>query len=114
MEEINKVPIYLDFLEHKVQIGARLNDTQREWILYFLSQNHDCFAWSHEDMTRIDPKVVVHRLQVDLEYQPVKQKRRKFASKRNKIINVEIQKLIDIRFIREVQYPEWLTNVVVV
>ena len=31
-----------------------------------------------------------------------------------KIINDEIQKLIDIRFVPEVQYPNWLANILVV
>ena len=110
----HEVPIFPDFPEHKIQIDARFNDTLRERMLTFLSQNHDCFAWSHEDMTRIDPKVVVHRLQIDPDYQPVNQRRRKFAFEQNKIINDEIQKLIDIGSIREVQYPKWLTNVVVI
>ncbi|KAL5547014.1 hypothetical protein UlMin_006701 [Ulmus minor] len=57
---------------------------------------------------------MVHRLQVDLEHPPVRQKRRKFAPQRNHIINEEIQKLIDIGSVREVQYPDWLANVVVV
>ena len=68
MEEIDEVPIFPDFPEHKIQIGARLNDTLRERMLSFLSQNHDCFAWSHEDMTGIDLEIVVHRLQVDPDY----------------------------------------------
>ena len=67
MAKIDEVPIYPNFPEHKVQISARLNDILREHILPFLSQNHDCFAWSHKDMTGIDPEVVVHRLQVDLD-----------------------------------------------
>ena len=77
-------------------------------------QHHDCFAWSHKDMTRIDPEVVVHRLQVDPDHPPVKQKRRKFAPERNKVINEEVQKLLDIASIREVHYPDWLANIVVV
>ena len=96
MEEINEVPIYPDFPEHKIQIGARLNDTLREQVISFLKNNHDCFAWSHEDMTSINSKVAVHRLQVDPNYQPIKQKRRTFAFEQNKIINDEIQKLIDV------------------
>ncbi|KAL5557494.1 hypothetical protein UlMin_039730 [Ulmus minor] len=57
---------------------------------------------------------MVHRLQVDPEHPPVRQKRRKFAPQHNHIINEEIQKLIDIGSVREVQYPDWLANVVVV
>ena len=68
MEEIDEVSIYPDFLEHKVQIGTRLNNTVRERIMSFLSQNHDCFTWLHEDMIGIDPKVAVNYLQVDPDY----------------------------------------------
>ena len=114
MEEIDEIPIFPDFPEHKVQIGARLTDTLREQVISFLKTNHDYFAWSHEDMTGIDPEVAMHRLQVDPDYRPVKQKRRKFASEQNKINNDKIQKLIDIGSVREVQYLEWLTNVVIV
>ena len=102
MEEIDEIPIFLDFPEHKVHIGARLTDPLKEQVISFLKTNHDCFAWSQEDMTGIDPEVVVHRLQVDPDYRLVKQKRRKFASERNKIINDEIQKLIDVGFVRKV------------
>ena len=65
-------------------------------------------------MVGIDPEVIVHQLQVDPDHQPVKQKWRKFAPERNKVINEEIQKLIDIGSVKEVRYPDWLANVVVV
>ena len=47
-------------------------------------------------MIGIDPEIAVHRLQVDPDYPPVKQKRRKFAPERNKVVNEEVQKLLDI------------------
>ncbi|XP_060969882.1 uncharacterized protein LOC133037084 [Cannabis sativa] len=65
-------------------------------------------------MTGIDSNIIVHKLQVDPDYPPVRQKRRKFAPDRNKVINEEIQKLIDVGSVREVDYPDWLANVVVV
>ena len=57
-------------------------------------------------MTGIDPDIAVHRLQVDLDHPPVKQKRRKFTPERNKVINEEVQKLFDIGLVREVHYPD--------
>ncbi|XP_057793251.1 uncharacterized protein LOC131009864 [Salvia miltiorrhiza] len=65
-------------------------------------------------MTGIDPNIIVHRLNVDPDYPPRKQKRRKFAPERNKVINDEIKQLVDNGLVREVQYPDWLANVVVV
>ncbi|XP_057803713.1 uncharacterized protein LOC131019046 [Salvia miltiorrhiza] len=65
-------------------------------------------------MTGIDPSIIVHRLQVTPGYPPRKQKRRKFAPERNQVVNDEVTKLLKNGLIREVHYPEWLANVVVV
>ena len=65
-------------------------------------------------MNGIDPEIIMHKLQVDPLHQPVRQKRRKFALERNAIINDEVKSLLGSGFIREVQYPKCLANVVVV
>ncbi|XP_056698514.1 uncharacterized protein [Spinacia oleracea] len=65
-------------------------------------------------MTGISPDVITHKLNVNPNFKPVKQKRRKFSPERNKIIDEKVQKLIDSGKIREVKYPDWLANVVVV
>ena len=65
-------------------------------------------------MPGIDPEIIMHKLQVDPLHQHIRQKRRKFAPKRDAIINDDVQSLPGAGFIREVQYPEWLANVVVV
>lgn len=65
------------------------------------------FAWSHEDMPGIDPSVMVHRLNVNPEYRPVKQKRRIYARERNQAATEEVEKLLHAGFIREVYYPDW-------
>ncbi|KAJ9552504.1 hypothetical protein OSB04_016549 [Centaurea solstitialis] len=77
-------------------------------------EHSDCFAWSHEDMVGIDPNVISHKLNVDPSFKPIKQKHRKFAPKRNKVINDEVDNLLKTGKIREVKYPDWLANVVVV
>ena len=58
---------------------AMLEDDIRRDLIAFLSRHHDCFAWSHADMTGIDPSVITHKLQVDPECIPIRQKTRKFA-----------------------------------
>ncbi|XP_058111327.1 uncharacterized protein LOC131254355 [Magnolia sinica] len=59
-------------LSKTVQLGTSLNFKQRYQMLTFLRQHRDVFAWSHEDMIRISPDVMVHRLNVDLDHKPVK------------------------------------------
>ncbi|XP_074299585.1 uncharacterized protein LOC141630717 [Silene latifolia] len=73
--------------EQTVLIGADCTCSIRQQLLDFLRTNMDCFAESHDDMVGIDPGVITHRMNVDTSYEPVQQKRRKFAPKRNKVIN---------------------------
>ena len=58
--------------------------------------------------------MITHRLNVSPSFKPVKQKRRSFAPERQKAINEEVGKLLQAGVIREVEYPEWLANVVLV
>ena len=74
----------------------------------------EVFAWKQEDMGGIDPAVITHKLNVSLSFKPVKQKIRSFAPERKKAINEEVSKLLIARAIREVDYPDWLANVVLV
>ena len=96
------------------QVGTNLNTNAKEGIINFLKDNLDVFAWNHEDMPRIPANIILHRLDVDLEKKPVQQRRRVFAPERNKAIMDEVNKLLAANFIREVYYPEWLANVVMV
>jgi len=45
---------------------------------------------------------------------PIRQRRRKFNDERRQLVREETQKLLSVGHIREIQYPEWLKNVVLV
>lgn len=65
-------------------------------------------------MHSIDPEVMVHKLNICKTAKSVRQKRRSFAVDQNKVVAEEVDKLLEAKFIREVYYPEWLSNVVLV
>ncbi|KAJ9542342.1 hypothetical protein OSB04_028848 [Centaurea solstitialis] len=52
-------------------------------------------------MVGIDPNVISHKLNVDPTFKPIKQKRRKFAPERNKVINDEVVTTDKIRLSEE-------------
>ncbi|RVW34458.1 hypothetical protein CK203_081373 [Vitis vinifera] len=79
-----------------------------------LRQNYDIFAWTHSDMKGIDPSITSHKLNILQTARPIRQKVRRFHPDRQKIIRIEIDNLLEAGFIREVDYPDWLANVVVV
>ncbi|KAG7567917.1 Reverse transcriptase domain [Arabidopsis thaliana x Arabidopsis arenosa] len=100
--------------DRKVRIGATLTDEIKEALIELLRRNKMSFAWSAADMPGIDPSIICHELNVDPSFKPVKQKRRKLGVERAKAVNDEVDKLLKIGSIREVQYPEWVANTVVV
>ena len=112
-EELEPVPLD-DDPEHLAYIGSKLAEDLKSPLTHFLRQNKDVFAWKQADMGGIDPTVITHRLNVSPSFKPVKQKRRSFTPERQKAINEEVSKLLQAEAIREVEYPEWLANVVLV
>ena len=65
-------------------------------------------------MPRIDPSIIVHRLNVNPEHKPIIQKRQRFNPECYTAISKEVEKLLTAKFIREVHYPEWLATVVMI
>ena len=58
--------------------------------------------------------MITHRLNIIPSFKPIKQKRRSFTLKRQKAVNEEVNKLLQAKAIREVEYLDWLANVVIV
>ena len=97
-----------------VGIGTKLKGMVRRELITFLKKNKKTFAWTTEDMLGIDHEIAAHQLNVDPSFKPVKQKRRKLGPERAKVVNEEVDRLLKSGLIREVKYPNWLANTVVV
>ena len=96
------------------RIGTMLYPKMRAKLVQFLKENLDVFAWSHEDMPGIALEIIQHKLNVNPNKKLVQQRRRVFALKRDQAVTDEVTKLLVAGFIREVHYPKWLANVVLV
>jgi ribosome recycling factor len=72
------------------------------------------FAWSKSDFTGVHRSVIEHALNTDPKVKPKLQRKRPMSGDRVKSAEAEVQKLLDARIIREVQYPVWVANVVMV
>ena len=100
--------------ERCTRVGADIEDKTKKDLIRFLRKSIDVFAWSYEDMSSIDPSVITHHLNVYPSSKPVQQKKRVFAPERDNAIKENVQKLTVTKFIREVYYPDWLANAVMV
>ena len=65
--------------EQMTRISTFASPPIRQALATFLRENQDVFAWSHEDMSGIDPSVMVHRLNVLPSFPLVYQKKRVFV-----------------------------------
>ena len=96
------------------KLGRSLECETQDQIAKVIERHLDAFAWSASDMPEIDPDFLCHHLAMDPQVRPVRQRRRKFNEEKRQAIRDETQKLLAAGHIREVQYPEWLANVVLV
>jgi hypothetical protein len=103
-----------DIAEQKVLFGSQLSDEQEKALLKFLFNNKDVFAWSANYLCGVNRDVIEHSLNVDPAIRPRKQKHRKMSDDKAKGARNEVKRLLSVGVIREVTYPEWLANTVMV
>ena len=72
------------------------------------------FAWSYEEMCRIDPHIVVHEIKTYPTEKPVKKKLRQVHPRKAVAIKAEIEKLLKGGFIYPIPLTKWVSNIVLV
>jgi hypothetical protein len=72
------------------------------------------FPWKTSNLTGVSRDIIEHKLQVNPSARPRKQRLRKMSDEKVVAAKAEVQRLLDARFIRDVDYPTWLVNVIMV
>ena len=114
MEALETMTLAEDETNKTTRIGMTLSPGMRTKLIQFLKENLDVFAWLYEDMPGISPEVIQHKLNVNLERKPIQQRWKAFTPEQDQAVIEEVTKLLTVGFIREVYYPDWLANVVLV
>ncbi|GAA0154430.1 hypothetical protein LIER_12415 [Lithospermum erythrorhizon] len=65
-------------------------------------------------MPNVDAGVAVHRLYVEPLYKPIKQKKQTFSEDKGEAIREEVNNFLGADAIRELLFPTWLANVLLV
>jgi ribonuclease HI len=103
-----------DIAKQKVLLGSQLSEEQEKNLLRFLLNNKDVFAWSGNDLCGVNRDVIEHSLNVDPSFRPRKQRLRKMFDDKAEGAWNKVKRLLSAGVIREVKYPEWLANTVMV
>ena len=96
------------------QIKSQLPQQERKELVEFLKQNIDVFAWNTYEAPRVDLEFICHYLNVNPSIVPKKQPPWCPSKKHAEAVREEVTRLKQARAIKEVFYPEWLANTVVV
>ena len=72
------------------------------------------FTWSVYKALRVDPSFICHHLNVNPSVTPKKQSPRRSSKDHSDTVKDKVMKLKQAGAIKEVFYPEWLANTVVV
>ncbi|XP_031102019.1 uncharacterized protein LOC116005926 [Ipomoea triloba] len=112
--ELEEIEIDPSRPERRVKIGVGLAEKVKQEIIQELQKYQKVFAWGPEDMPGVDRSVICHRLAVNPNHKPVIQKKRYLSGDRREFVKKEVETLMVAQHIREVKYPDWLANVVLV
>ena len=74
----------------------------------------DVFAWNAYEAPGVDPSFICHHLNVNPSISPKKQPPQCSSREHSDAVKDEVMKLKQARAIKEVFYPEWLANTMVV
>lgn len=96
------------------QVGSMLPPQEREGLIEFLRANVDVFAWDPADAPGVSPEFICHHLNVNPAIIPKKQPLRRPSREHADAVRDEVMKLKQAGAIKEIFYPEWLANTVVV
>ena len=112
-EELKAINLSSDPNVHKpVSISASLSVEERMHLVELLKEYQDVFAWQYDEMLGIDPELVAHSLNVESGTRPVVQPMRTFHPEVEAQITQEVKKLLSAGFIKPIQHPRWLSNIV--
>ena len=96
------------------QVGAQLSTREKQALIEFLQDNIDIFAWDACKAPGVDPDFICHHLNVNPSIIPRKQPLSRSSKDHYEAAKEEVTKLKRAGAIKEVFYPEWLANTVVV
>ena len=111
-EETKLVDLGTGSGKKEVKIGTSMTTPIREELTALLKDYQDIFAWSYQDMPGLSFDIVQHRLPLNPECSPIKQKLRRMKPETSFKIKEEVKKQFDAGFLAAARYPEWVANIV--
>ena len=98
----------------RIQVGAQLPLQEKEELVEFLKSNIDVFTWSAYEALRVNLNFICHHLNVNPSITSRKQPHQRSYKDHFNVVIDKVMKFKQAEAIKEVFYPEWLANTIVV
>jgi len=105
-EETEIVNLGIGEKKKEVKVGTGMTTHIQDEMVVLLRDYQDIFAWSYQDMPGLSPDIVQHRLPLNPECSPVKQKLRRMKPEMSLKIKEEVKKQFDAGFLVVARYPK--------
>src|SRR5450759_710472 len=94
-------------------IGKDTPEAQKETLKELLMEFKDVFAWSHHELTGIDPSYGEHRIDLEDNARPVRQRQYRLNPKYSLKVKKKLDILLDVGFIYPIKHSEWVSPIVI-
>lgn len=73
-EPLEMINLGIEEEKKEVKVGTALEESIKKILIKFLQECVDVFTWSYQDMSGLDTDIVVHKLPLQPDFSPMKQK----------------------------------------
>jgi hypothetical protein len=95
-----------------VHIGASCSSDEIVTYTSLFKEFRDIFAWSYEEMSGIDPEIVIHEIKTYPNAKSIWKFLHPVHPRKADAIKLEVKKLLKERFIYPVALTDWVSNLV--
>jgi hypothetical protein len=97
-----------------INLSSELTADEKSKYCSVLKEFSDVFAWKYSDLKTYDPDIIQHKIPLEKDTIPFKQKLRPISPLLLPVIEREIKKLLDAKIIVPLRYSKWIANLVIV
>ena len=102
--------------DHNMQLSISINPLltppEKKELVSLLKEYRYVFAWQYKEMLGLDLEMMAHAFNIEPRAKLVVQPRRIFYPNVEAQIVQEVKKLLAAGFIKPIEHPQWLSNIV--
>ncbi len=108
MGKVKKAKIVI---RKELNINNELIASQMTSIIKLLQDSQQAFAWDYTNMKGLDPSLCMHKIFINSECKLVRQPQMSLNPTLKDIVKVELQKMLEAKFIQPFKYNGMNSNV---